>query len=196
MKELSIMMACLFFYQALKAQTWSEWFQQNSTQLSYLQEQIAALQLYNSTQQTGYAVSRDGLVEIDSTEEADHAEHEEHFGALKTPSRAVLDDPRVQEINNLCERCELIADAISTLGLLRGSKTADWATLGEDAADAITEAADKITNLLYDIVLPDRVEMNDAEREQEIGRLQTISWKIYKKAADQLELMTRQPILP
>jgi hypothetical protein len=196
MKELLVLMACLFFYQALKAQTWSEWFRQNHTQLLYLQEQIAALQLYNTTQQTGYAVSEEGLVEIDSTEEADHAEHEEHFAALETASRNVLDDPRIDDIQILCERCDLIADAVSTLGLLRSSESTDWAALSEDAADAIKEAAGKITNRLYDIVLPGRMEMNDGEREQEIGRLQALAKKVYKKSADQLELMTSQPILP
>jgi hypothetical protein len=196
MKELSIMMACLFFYEALKAQTWSEWFQQNSTQLSYLQEQIAALQLYNSTQQTGYAVSQNGLVEIDSTEEEDWAEFEAYFSARRTASHEVLADPRIQDIDILCERCGLIADAISTLGLLRNPEPADWAELSDATAKDIEQSVDGICNRMYDILLPQEAEMSDAEREQVIGELQRSIHSVYKKAAYQLEIMTKQPILP
>jgi hypothetical protein len=164
--------------------------------LSYLQEQIAALQAYNTTQQTGYAVSQDGLVEIDSTEEEDHAEHEAHFAARRTASHEVLADPRIQDIDILCERCDLIADAILTLGLLRNQEVADWAELSQGVATDIEQSVDGICNRVYDILLPQEAEMSDAEREQAIGELQKSIHALYKKAAYQLEIMTKQPILP
>lgn len=196
MKILILMMAGLFIYQVVKAQTWAEWFQQNHTQLLYLQEQIAALQLYNTTQQTGYAVSETGLVEIDSTEEEDHAEHEGYFESRRTASHEVLSDPRIQDIDILCERCGLIADAISTLGLLRNPEVADWAELSDSAATDIDQSVDGICNRLYEILLPEETEMSDAEREQAIDALQKSVHVLYKRAAYQLELMTTQPILP
>ena len=195
MKELCLMMGCLFLYQVLKAQTWSEWFQQNTTQLQYLQEQIAALQQYNTSQQSGYAVSEAGLVEIGNTESADHSEHEGYFSSFRAPSHAELADPRIRVIDSLCERCSLIANAVEAVGLLRNPET-EWVELVESEAKEIDDGILEVSGRLYTLLLDGQLAMTDAERQKAIAELEKDALALYDKAAWILELMTAKPILP
>lgn len=196
MKILFAMMALLFIYQVVKAQTWSEWFQQNQTQLKYLEEQIAALQLFNNTQQTGYSVTENGLSGIGSTEEGDFAEHDEFFESLTIPNEELLHDPRIQEISNLCERCGLIANAIASLDILPNPDPASWVILCSRTAEEIEESSNDLAGRMYVIVIPRQTQMSDAEREQEIYDLLESTRKLFKKAAYQFQSMSTQPILP
>jgi len=195
MKILFVMMVLLFVYQFVKAQTWSEWFNQNQTQLKYLQEQIAALQLLNNTQQTGYIVSEEGLIVIDSTEEDDFAEHNLFFERLAIPDEVLIHDPRVQETSSLCERCGLIANAISALDILPITEPTDWVGFCSRTAEAIDNDASDIVNSLYEIIVPQQTQMSDAEREQVIYDLRERARMLYKKAAYQFQLMIPQSSL-
>jgi hypothetical protein len=195
MKELLLVLCCLSLYQVLKAQTFSEWFRQNHTQLLYLQEQIAALQVYNATQQNGYTASNAGLGAIDSTEQEDEDEHAAYFTHLQTPSYGVLADPRVGEIQILCERASFIANAIEALGPLRNPATADWPGLGEDAAAAIEKSVESIDGRL-NVLLFGKTEMSDAQRLRVIQQLDLDTKALYERAVYQFELFSKQPILP
>lgn len=193
MKILFVMMVLLFVYQVVKAQTWSEWFHQNQTQLKYLEEQIAALQLFNNTQQAGYSVSETGLTEIDSTEEDDFDEHHEFFQRWGIPSAVLLHDHRILEISSLCERCGLIANAIGSLDILSVSEPPDWSEFCLRTAEAIEKNANELSEQLYAILVPRQTQMSDAEREQAIDDLRERARKLYKKAASQFQLMIPQP---
>lgn len=195
MKILFVMMVLLFVYQVVKAQTWSEWFHQNQTQLRYLQEQIATLALYNNTQAAGYAGSEAGITEIDSTEEEDFAEHNVFFERLEIPNEVLLHDDRVQEISMLCERCSLLGNAIASLDILPVSDPADWKDFCLRTAEEIDKTASGLADRLYDILIPGQTQMSDAEREQEIYDLLLSAGKLYRKAASELQLMSTQPSL-
>ncbi|HEV2483187.1 MAG TPA: hypothetical protein VGS79_26155 [Puia sp.] len=195
MKILFVMMVLLFVYQFVKAQTWSEWFHQNQTQLKYLQEQIAALQLFNNTQAAGYFVSETGLTEIDSTEEADFTEHNLFFERLAIPNEVLLHDPRILEISHLCERCGLIAGAISSLDMLPAENPMDWLTLCSRTSEEIEDSSNEIAGRLHNVAVPQQLQMSDAEKEQEIYDLLESARKLYKKAANQYQLMSTQPNL-
>ena len=193
MKILFVMMVLLFVYQFVKAQTWSEWFNQNHTQLKYLQEQIAALQLLNNTQQACYLVSEEGLTVIDSTEEDDFTEHNLFFERLAVPNEVLLHDPRVQEISSLCERAGLIANAISALDILPTTEPAGWMEFCSGASEEIDKDAKDIANSLYEVLVPEQTQMSDAEREQVLYGLRERARMLYKKAAYQFQLMIPQP---
>lgn len=45
----------------VKAQTFNEWFKQKKTQIQYLIDQIAALQVYSQSLQKGYDIADAGL---------------------------------------------------------------------------------------------------------------------------------------
>jgi hypothetical protein len=196
MKELLIIVGCLFFYQALMAQNWSEWFRQNHTQLLYLQEQIAALQAYQATQQRGYEVSAEGLVVIDSTATADYDQHATHFAYLRRPSAGVLNDPRIAEIDTLCERTSLIADAIEAMGPLRSGDGQDWAALGAKIRRAFDDSVYSVTSRLAEVLTAEELQMTDADRERSIVILRLEAKGIYAQASATFKEFIEQTILP
>jgi hypothetical protein len=67
-----------------QAQNWQEWTQQKKTQIKYLVNQIAALQIYSDYVEKGYAIAKDGLNAISSIKSGDFLLHEAYFNSLKT----------------------------------------------------------------------------------------------------------------
>ena len=68
--------------QLLHAQTWAEWFRQNSTQKKYLLQQIAALSVYSGYLGKGYLVARNGLSVIQQLRQGEVNLHDTHFKSL------------------------------------------------------------------------------------------------------------------
>lgn len=196
MKEVIIILGGIFFYQALMAQTWSEWFRQNHTQLLYLQEQIAALQGLQMTQQSGYGVSENGLETIDSTAIADYDQHSAHFAYLQRASPGVLNDPRIAEIDTFCVRTLLVADAIEALGPLRSGGGLDWQALSHSIAGAFDDSVTEVTSRLANVLTTDAEQMSDAEREKTLYILQIEARGIYAQASVAFKEFTEQTILP
>lgn len=193
MKELVLLLGCLFFYQLLTAQTWSEWFQQNQTQLQYLQEQIAALQVLNATQQSGYAVTTSGLVVIDTTEEGDFFLHEEHFDYLRGPSNDVLHDPRIEKIDTLCEWAMVIADGILNLAPLWPTDDTGFIQTAKQAATGIRRSAQSISDGLTGLLAYSWEQMSDAEREKELAVLADEAKLVFGRATRLFEDLINKP---
>ncbi len=84
----------------MNAQTWNEWMQQKKTQIKYLHQQIAALQMYSGYVKQGYKIARTGLNTIGNIREGEWNLHEDFFESLKT-------------VNPVVKRCARIADIIS-----------------------------------------------------------------------------------
>ena len=188
MKELLIILGGIFFYQALMAQSWSEWFEQNHTQLAYLQEQIAALRAVQVTQQAGYAVSENGLEIIDSTTTADFDQHAAHFAYLRRPSANVLNDPRVAQIDTLLERSLLLSGAILSLNRYHSDAASDGAP--REFARTLKEAVGYLSTELRDVLAADKLQMSDSERERVIVFLKRESEAVYERACRFLKALT------
>lgn len=196
MKEVIIILGGIFFYQALMAQTWSEWFRQNHTQLVYLQEQIAALQTLQVTQQSGYVVSENGLETIDTTATADYDQHNAHFAYLLKASPAVLNDPRIKEIDSFCVQTLRVADAIEALGHLRSGGGLDWQAISQTIAGAFDDSANEVSSVLANVLTADALQMSDAEREKRLYILQIEARGMYAQASIVFKEFTEQTILP
>ena len=196
MKEVIVILGGIFFYQALMAQTWSEWFRQNHTQLAYLQEQIAALQALQVTQQSGYVVSENGLETIDTTAAADYDQHSAHFAYLRQASPNVLRDPRIAEIDTLCARTLLVADAIESLGPLRSGGGLDWKAISHTIAAAFDDSVYEITSTLANVVTTDALQLSDAEREKTLYILQIEARGMFAQASVIFKEFTEKTILP
>ena len=195
MKELLIMAGCLFFCRVLQAQTFSEWFRQNNTQLQYLQEQIAALQAYQATQQKGYTVTGDGLTVIDSTLFFDFDQHATHFAYLHAASRNVLSDPRIREMDTLLVHTSLIAQAIGTLSsAVSGSQR--LVELTQEIANEIEDSVKFLVYRINNVLGADEAELNDADREHVIAALRREVGAAYVRAAMALKKFTEQTMLP
>ncbi len=81
-KFLLLIMIC-FSTSWVKSQTFDEWFKQKKTQIQYLVEQIAALQVYNQSLKEGYNITSTGLEFIHRIKKGDLDLHELYFSSLK-----------------------------------------------------------------------------------------------------------------
>jgi hypothetical protein len=66
-----------------QAQNWQEWMHQKKTQIKYLVNQIAALQIYAGYVQKGYAIAEEGLSAIHNIKRGDFSLHEAYLISLK-----------------------------------------------------------------------------------------------------------------
>ena len=82
----------------LVAQTWSEWFRQNSTQRKYLLQQIVALKVYTGYLSKGYSIAKNGLNTIKGFKNADLLQHTNYFNSLVTVNPKVKHYTKVAEI--------------------------------------------------------------------------------------------------
>lgn len=83
------------------SQTWSEWFRQKKTQISYLGTQIAALKIYGGYVAKGYGVTKIGLTTIGATKRADLSMHDDYFASLQRLNPAIKNYHKVAGIINL-----------------------------------------------------------------------------------------------
>ena len=67
----------------VNAQNWKEWTQQKKTQIKYLVNQIAALQIYATYVKKEYAITKNGLTGIQNIKKGDFSLHDEYFTSLK-----------------------------------------------------------------------------------------------------------------
>jgi hypothetical protein len=145
----------------LSAQTFDEWFRQNSTQLKYLEVQIAALQAYSVVLRAGYRIAAEGLGGIGSIELADTTIHANYFSSLELVSPAVRGDPRVAEVLAYCKDVPVLADRIAALGL----------ELGATVAENLRAACDEDLAWLNEVLTDGDLELTDSDRLRLIGTL-------------------------
>jgi hypothetical protein len=182
MKELLLMAAGVLISWALSAQTVNEIFLQNSTQLQYLEEQIAALQIYAQTLQSGYHVVSSGLDTIDRIKESDFALHAGYFSSLDDISPAVNADVQVADIRLYNARLPTITTAIAE----EGRKQAAWSALTAGIAANLLAAANIDGQLLDEVLTDGQLQLEDAERLKLIGTLYAKAKERYGFALDVL----------
>lgn len=90
-------MLCAFSFQLSKAQTFSEWFAQKSTQKKYLLAQIEALQQYGSFIKKGYEISQNGLGSIGDWIKGEFDLHGAYYNSLQTVNPEIKKDPKANE---------------------------------------------------------------------------------------------------
>jgi len=86
MKKLHLLFVVMLAVQITSAQTYDEWFRQKKTQIKYLTEQIAALQVYAGYVEKGYKIAKDGLDAIHAIKQGDFSLHNNYFSFLRNVS--------------------------------------------------------------------------------------------------------------
>lgn len=86
---------------SLRAQTWSEWFNQSSTQKKYLKQQIVALQVYINYTREGYKIAKEGLNTIGDLSRGEFNLHQNYFTSLKIVNPRIRNYQKVAEIIDL-----------------------------------------------------------------------------------------------
>jgi hypothetical protein len=84
-----------------RAQTFAEWFKQNSTRLKYYSEQIAALQVYSGEVEKEYSISDAGLSSISENKQGEFDLHQGYYASLGEINPAVRESDEVTEITAL-----------------------------------------------------------------------------------------------
>lgn len=99
MKKLVLLtlLICVSF-QGVRAQTFAEWFKQKKTQIKYLGQQIASLQVYAGYLEKGYHIAQTGLTTIGDIKNGEFNLHQDYFGSLKSVNPSIANDARIAAI--------------------------------------------------------------------------------------------------
>src|ERR1700761_5045376 len=86
-----------------RAQTFAEWFQQNSTRLKYYGQQIAELQIWLDELNKGCGIAGNGLGSINSSKQGEYDLHGAYYASLGAIN------PAVGQLGKVAEMVELQA---------------------------------------------------------------------------------------
>jgi hypothetical protein len=188
MKELLLIGAGVLISWAVNAQSFGDWFNQNGTQLAYMQAQIEALQVYAQTLQSGYHIVSNGLDTIDRIKNADYMLHAGYYSSLDEVSPAVSSDAQVADIRLYNDRLIPVANAIAQ----EGQRQPAWGALTAGIAANIG-AAGNLDDRMLDYLLTDGGwQMEDAERLEWIKDLYLKAKTRYGFALDVLEKLSKR----
>lgn len=192
-KSWKILLCATFMLQAINssAQTFAEFFRQNSTQRKYLVQQIAALKVYAGYAKTGYDIARDGLSTIRSISNGEFNLHGTFLASLKSVSPHIRKNAKAAETVSLQIA---IIQQLSGLGKADGLRRdqRDYVTLLSD--NIMSECGKDLDELLL-IITSGKAEMSDDER---LIRLDKVYVNMRDKAAfvqsfgDEIRLMLYQ----
>ena len=177
MKRLTLLLILVNSYSG-KAQTAAEWTHQKTTQLKYLYQQLAALEVYADRLKEGYAIARKGLNTVRNIRNGEWRLHEGFFEALDIVSPAIKGYPKVAAI--LSRQKHLLKET----GALRSWLQQEALLTGKEKAFArrvcdnlLRESAHDLEELLA-VITSGTYQMDDAER---IGRMETLFTQVQEK---------------
>ena len=99
MKKISVLVILFSFIAgSLHAQTWEEWFKQKKTQIKYLTQQVAALQVYEGYVSKGYQIAKGGLHTIGDIKNGEFTLHETFFSSLTHINPSLQQYSRIADI--------------------------------------------------------------------------------------------------
>ena len=143
------------------AQTFSEWFRQNSIQLRYLRQQVAALAAYIQTTEQGYKFLQQATEGIAGIKKMDLDLHRGYFNSLSTLKPAIRGAPPVEEIAVLYDRIVAMAGEAAT--------RAPGQRIVLDFFRGLRDGCDKDVGWLHQLTTDGQLTMNDAGRVAAIG---------------------------
>lgn len=196
MKELILLLCGVLIGRELTAQTFSEWFRQNHTQLKYLVTQIAALKGYDLILNDGYNISREGLDSIGSIRSDDLDMHSEHFATQDNPDDDIIEDPAVATIRQYCVLLLILADQLDKVCRRLPDSPFDWPHIGPSIAGNIRELTENCTRWLDNIISANRLRMDDAGRLTQLSAMRQELRDIYGKASFLLAQLNTSTLNP
>lgn len=163
---------CTIFISSLaSAQTGDEWFHQKKTKLKYIEQQIAAFEVYAGFLKKGYDVVDEGWHIVDNIKHGDFDLHNNYFTSLKQVNRAVGDYDKVEGIQNLqlqiLEINEAIKKFIQTNKNLQAEEK-DY--INQVMSNLLNKCADNLDELKM-LITSDSLSMKDDERLKRINGL-------------------------
>jgi len=155
----------------LSAQTWGEWFSQNSTQRKYLLQQIAAFKVYTGYLSKGYSIAKNGLNTIKGFKNGDLLQHTDYFTSLVTVNPKVKRYTRVAEIIALqINIATQSATAIKNFKRNRHFTQTEIAYLQQVLNSMLSDCAKNLDEL-FSLITNGNLQMKDNERIKAIDKL-------------------------
>ena len=178
-----------------RAQTFAEWFQQNSTRLKYYAEQVGALQAYLGQLQQGFQMASSGLGNIGSLKNDEFGMHSTYYSSLTMVNPAVLSMPEVAEISALSsanlKRVESAMDRYRKDGVLSADQVS---TIGDVFKAAMREELQELKMLLT-LVTTDGLQLTDDQRMSRVLAIHSSVRDRYGfvlSVTDKVDLLERQ----
>lgn len=162
----------------LKAQTWSEIFQQKKTQKNYLLEQLIALKVYGGYLEKGYRIAGEGLGFVRGFKNGEFGLHELFFGSLKSISPLITQNPRLASLILMEQEVFRIAVRNYADETFGSAETAFIESVKNDLKKSFEEDLHSLYTLLED----GKLEMSENERLQTFNRLYSRVYETYISA--------------
>lgn len=147
-----------------RAQTFAEWFKQNSTRLKYYARQIAALQIYAGELEKELQVSDAGLTAISGSKQGEYDLHQGYYASLEDINPAVGQMPEVAEIRDLqaaiMQRFSMALSRYRSDGVLGADRVATV----EQAYSAVLQACSSDVAALAAVLTTGNWQMTDDQR--------------------------------
>jgi len=159
-----------------QAQTWDEIFKQKKTQIKYLGQQIAALQVYISYAKKGYELVGSGLQMVRDITRGEFNLHNAFVSGLKQVNPVIRNDVRVAEIIALQVAILKSFGSVKAQGLLSADQLI---YIAEVSDGVISDCYHDLEELLL-IITSGKLEMKDDER---LTRLNGIYERMLDKSA-------------
>jgi hypothetical protein len=151
-----------------KAQTFAEWFQQNSTRLKYYGQQIAQLEIWLDELNKGYGIADAGLGSINGSKQGEHDLHSAYYSSLGAINPAVGQLEEVAEVIGL--QVAIIQRFTGALSRYRASGRFGAVGLAyiEGVYGNILQAGISDVAILTDLLTPGNIQLTDDQRMRRI----------------------------
>lgn len=186
----SMIMCCSFM---AGAQNWQEWTQQKKTQIAYLVNQVAALQVYIDLGQKGYSIYRDGLDLIGDIKDGEFNLHKNYFASLSGVNTLVSGAPKVAEMLLFNELVQLLRHRVAQLEL------GEYSTSIRHLFDQLSKKSSDHVPQMKLLISPGNYQLKDEERMKridrlykEISKLYGLAKRTYQEAVLQRKVLTKQ----
>ncbi len=175
-----------------QAQTFAEWFKQNSTRLKYYARQIAALEVYAEELEKELQVSDAGLTAISGSKQGEYDLHQGYYASLGVVNPGVAQMPEVSEIRNL--QTAIVQRFSTALSRYRsdGVLGADRVASVEQAYDAVLQASAEDVETLAGVLTAGNWQMTDDQR---IARIRELEAAMRQRYAFTLVFTDRADLL-
>lgn len=154
-----------------RAQTFDEWFHQNSTQKKYLIEQIAKLQVYLGYVKKGYDIANKGLTIIGEIKNGDLNMHRIFFDDLKIVKSSIYHYSKTREtlsaISFIKNRAEKTKEFLSSSRSITQSENKFIKQQLDNMLFQLLEDA----TLFNEVLANNAFQMNDNERLEKIDEI-------------------------
>ena len=170
MKMVTIIFA-IFFTLSGRTQTTDEWLNQKKTKLKYIEQQIAALQVYGDYLKQGYDIVQKGWSLVDDIKHGDFDLHDNYFNSLRAIKEPIEYYSKVDSIRSLQLQILQLNDAINKFTQDNENiQSQEKEYISKVMSNLLTKCAENLDQLTT-LTTNGSVEMKDDERLQRLDEL-------------------------